>query len=519
MARRMFAVVDVVELLRHWQAGDNVSQMARALGLDRKTVRKYVGRAEEAGMAPGGARLSQAEWAARVDAWFPELSDPRARSSVHGQIAPFHEYIEKHLGETTLATIHQRLRDEQGLAVSVASLRRYVRSELPELGAEEQATVLREDPPPGQEAQLDYGHLGSWTDPASGARRRVWAFIMVLAFSRHLFCFPVLRMTQPEFLAAHVAAFAFFDGCPHRLVPDNLGSGVLKPDLYDPRLNRGYTELSHHYGCLVDPARIAHPKDKPRVERMVPYVRDSFFSGREFTDLAAMRTQAASWSRAVAGQRAARPLGGAKPEVVFRALEQEHLLALPRRPFEAATWQTAKVSPDCHICVGGALYSVPFRFIGARLDARLTDGMLFAYADHELVKSHVRVGKGRRSTDWQDYPSAKAAFFMRTPAWCRHRAAELGPAVSALVTELLGEQALHRLRSAQGVIHLADSCGAERLELACALALAAGDPSYRTVRGILAAGREELTAEQETPALLAPAHLHGPLALFADLEA
>ena len=149
---------------------------------------------------------------------------------MHGQIAPFHEYIEEHLPETTLATIHQRLRDEQGLTVSVASLRRYVHAELPEAGAEERATVLRDDPPPGQEAQLDYGHLGSWTDPQSGARRRVWAFIMVLAFSRHLFCYPVLRMTQPEFLAAHVAAFAFFDGAPQRLVPDNLGSGVLKAD-------------------------------------------------------------------------------------------------------------------------------------------------------------------------------------------------------------------------------------------------------------------------------------------------
>jgi transposase len=519
MARRMFAVVDVVELLRHWQAGDSISQMARALGLDRKTVRKYAGRAEAAGMAPGGAPLSQAEWATKVDAWFPELSDPRARSSVYGQIAPFHEYIEKHLPETTLATIHQRLRDEHGLTVSVASLRRYVRSELADLGAEERATVLREDPPPGQEAQLDYGHLGSWLDPASGARRRVWGFVMVLAFSRHLFCYPVLRMTQREFLAAHVAAFAFFDGCPHRLVCDNLGSGVLKPDLYDPRLNRGYAELSHHYGCLVDPARVAHPKDKPRVERMVPYVRDSFFSGREFTDLAAMRSQAASWSSAVAGQRSARPLAGAKPETVFRALEQKHLLALPRRPFEAATWQTARVSPDCHICVGGALYSVPFRLIGARLDVRLTDGMLFAYAGHELVKSHVRVAKGRRATDWQDYPSAKAAFSMRTPSWCRHRAAEIGPAASALVGELLGEQALHRLRSAQGVIHLADSYGVERLEAACALALEVGDGSYRTVRGILKAGREQLNPQEETPAPLAAAHLHGPDSLFAHLEA
>ena len=174
-------MVDVVELLRHWQAGDSVSQMARALGLDRKTVRKYAGRAEAAGMTPGGAPLSRAQWAERVQAWFPELTDPRARSSVHGQIAPFHEYIRKHIGETTLSTIHQRLRDEQGLTVSIASLRRYVRSELPEAGAEEKATVLRDDPAPGAEAQLDYGHLGSWTDPGSGARRRVWGFIMVPA--------------------------------------------------------------------------------------------------------------------------------------------------------------------------------------------------------------------------------------------------------------------------------------------------------------------------------------------------
>ena len=519
MARRMFAVVDVVELLRHWQAGDSVSQMARALGLDRKTVRKYVGRAEEAGMVPGGARLSQAEWATRVHAWFPELTDPRARSSVHGQIAPFHDYIKKHIGETTVATIHQRLRDEHGLTVSVASLRRYVRSEFAEEVAEEQATVLRDDPPPGAEAQLDYGHLGRWLDPESGALRRVWAFVMVLSYSRHLFCYPVLRMTQPEFLAAHVAAFAFFDGCPARLIPDNLGSGVLKADLYDPRLNRGYAELSYHYGCLVDPARICHPKDKPRVERIVPYVRDSFFSGREFVDLPAMRSQAASWSSAVAGQRSARPLGGAKPETVFRALEQEHLLPLPRRPFEAATWQTAKVAPDCHVSVGGALYSVPFRLIGARLDVRFTEAMVFIYEDHEIVKSHARVRKGRRSTDWQDYPSAKAAFFMRNPSWCRRRAAELGPAVAALVTGLLGEQALHRLRSAQGVVHLADTYGAERLELACALAIEVGDPCYRTVRGILKAGREQLTPEEEITKPLAPAHLHGPLALFADLEA
>jgi len=258
--------------------------------------------------------------------------------------------------------------------------------------------------------------------------------------------------------------------------------------------------------------------DKPRVERMVPYARDSFFSGRQFVSLAAMRADAATWSLAVAGRRAARPLSGAKPAAIFAALEAEHLLALPRRPFEAATWQTAKVSPDCHISVSGALYSVPFRFIGARLDVRLTDAMLFIFAGGELVKSHVRVRQGRRSTDWQDYPAAKAAFFMRTPSWCRHRAKECGPAVERLVGGLLGEQALHRLRSAQGIIRLADTYGAERLEAACALALEVGDPAYRTVKGILTAGREQLAREPEV-ALRAPAHLDGPDTLFAHLEA
>ena len=145
--------------------------------------------------------------------------------------------------------------------------------------------------------------------------------------------------------------------------------------------------------------------------------------------------------------------------------------------------------------------------------------MVFVYADGELVKTHVRVRKGRRATDWQDYPSAKAAFFMRTPSWCRHRAAECGPAVAALVAGLLGEQALHRLRSAQGIIRLADSYGAARLEAACALALEVGDPAYRTVKGILVGRPRAAHRASPRSRSRAPAHLHGPETLFAHLEA
>src|SRR6266545_3166749 len=168
MARRTFDVVDVTEILIHWHAGRSISEVAASLGVDRKTIRKYLA---------------------------PELADTRLRQVTWPQIGAHHDYIKQMLAVgVTQATIHQRLRDEQDLGASVASLRRYVAAMLPEDLRRGQVVVLREQVAPGEEAQIDYGYLGSWVDPVGGRRRRVWAFVMVLACSRHLFVRPVLTM-------------------------------------------------------------------------------------------------------------------------------------------------------------------------------------------------------------------------------------------------------------------------------------------------------------------------------------
>ena len=129
----------------------------------------------------------------------------------------------------------------------------------------------------------------------------VRAFVMVLACSRMVFVRPVIRMDQTSWCASHVAAFEFFGGVPARLVPDNLKTGVDRPDLYDPRINRAYAELAAHYGVLADPARAFKPKDKPRVERAMPYVRDSFWRGRSSSPGEQMQAAALIWCRQVAG--------------------------------------------------------------------------------------------------------------------------------------------------------------------------------------------------------------------------
>jgi transposase len=516
LARRTFDVIDVVEILTHWYAGRSQNELAASLGVDRKTLRKYTAPAVAAGIVPGGPAMGEADWRRLATQWFPQLVDHRLRQVSWPVIDPHRDWIAGQLrAGVTVATIHQRLRDEQGLDASVASVRRWVRANLPADARRGQVTVLRECRPPGAEAQIDYGRLGMWLDPASGRRRTVWAFVMVLACSRLLFLRPTLVMDQAEWTAAHVEAFAFFGGVPARLVPDNLKTGVDRPDLYDPKINRSYAELAAHYATLVDPARAAKPQDKAQVERPMPYVRDSFWRGREFTSLQAMREAAVRWSSEVAGQRACRPLDGAAPAAVFAAVEQQALRPLPVAPFVLATWSAARVGPDIHAKVGGTLYSLPWRFLGDRVDARCTPSMVQFFHHGQLIKTHPRKDRGKQ-TDLGDYPPEKIAFHMRTPTWCRRRAAEIGPATAAVIDGLLAENALFRLRAAQGVLGLADRHDPARLEAACATATAAGDPSYRTVKGILAAGTETRPAARPTGDAGAAAHLHGPAQLFAD---
>ena len=510
-------MLDLVELFTHWHAGRSQVQLSESLGIDRKTIRKYLAAAIADGLEPGGEPLSAEQWAELIGGWFPELSDPAARSATWPLIAPHQDRIKAWLDDdVTVATIAQRLRDDHEVAASESSVRRWIATHFAEEVARERVTVPRGPVQPGSEAQIDYGRLGMWLDPATAKRVAVWAFVMVLSCSRHLFVLPVIRMDQTAWCACHVAAFEFFGGVPARLVCDNLKTGVDKPDLYDPQINRSYAELAVHYGTLVDPARARKPKDKPRVERPMTYVRDSFWKGREFASLAGMQAAGERWSREVAGGRHCRALEGAAPLRVFEAVERDALIALPPRAFELSTWSIGTVGVDAHLKVAKALYSVPWRLIGQRLHARTAGDVVQIFSGSDVVATHVRRPSGR-STDFSHYPPEKIAFHMKTPAWCRRTAELVGPACAAVIAEFMADNAIHHLRSAQGVLGLRDKHGCERLEAACARAIEVGDPSYRTIKGILVAGTEHDIDQPVTGSVSAVgAFLRGPQQFGTD---
>lgn len=514
MARRRIGVADVKEIVVQWDSGAGVGAISERLGYSRPTVRKYVRAAERAGLVRGGQRRREAGWEELARAVVAQVATVREPAAASKEVARFHSYLAEHVGQVRPSVLYQRLHDEQGLQASWGTFYRYMRQQWPETRKRTpRVTVRLPEPPPGEEAQVDFFYAGRWHDPEAQRERRIYAFLMTLGHSRHAFLYPALHEDSRAFLGGHVAGFAFFQGAPRRLIPDNLSAGIARSDLYDPRINRSYGELARHYGCVVDPSRIRRPADKPKVERNVDYARASFFQGRTFPSLAQMREQAKAWSLEVAGRRI-HGTTGERPMDAFLAREQPALLPLPAGPWEFALWTTAKVHPDCHVQAGGARYSVPYRLVGKRLDVRLGDKIVAIYDGATLITTHVRRERGR-STRLDHYPEAAQAFLRSTPQACLESAAAIGPATSELVRTRLEVHALHNLREVQGILRLLPHYGQDRLERACRRALDVGDGRYRTVRGILERGFDTLAAEEPPPPVAAGAFLRGREA-FAD---
>jgi len=498
-------VEDDAEILVHWRAGRGIRPIARSLGRSRITVRDRIAEAEAAGFGREGPPWSAAEWRAALAA---ARSDRAPEVPGGAELDSLRHKIAETLKASTAATVWQRLHDGGEVHCSLRTFQRYVRDQIRATDPA-RLTVLMPDPAFGEAMEIDYGRLGMWTDPLGGRRRTVWAFVATLRASGLHFVRPVLQMDRRAWIGCHCEALAFFGGSPRFWVCDNLKTGVLSADLYDPKLNRAYRELAEYHGAIVDPARALHPKDKPRVERAVPYVRDSFWSGRSFRSFDEIVGEALVWSRDTAPRRRHR-LHGVSVRELFEQHERPALIPLPERPFALVEWKEAKVHPDCHVAIERVLYSVPWQHVGKTLQVRIGASLVELFDGDTLVKMHVKDGR-RRQTDQADLPPDKVAFLMRTPAWCRRRAGEVGNATAALVDALLVPGGLTRLREVQALLRLSDKYDPARLERACALA-ATADGRMKTVRNILEAGLDQAQLEL-APATAAGAYLHGAAAI------
>jgi hypothetical protein len=333
--------------------------------------------------------------------------------------------------------------------------------------------------------QVDFGSAGQLLDPATGSHRLAHVFVATLSYSRHQYAELVFDQKVPTWLALHRHAFESFGGVPRRVVPDNLKAAVKKVLVLDPVLGEAYRQMALHYGCLISPTAPRSPRHKGKVENGIHYVKRNFLAGQEFLDIRAANRRLQDWVRDIAGVRDHGTTHQA-PLRLFKDYEQQALLPLPQDPFTLREIKPAKVHQDCHLTIDGSRYSVPYRYVGQKLDAYVGERVVEIFSGQDLVATHVRSQQqGQWRTRLDHYPPHKADYLRRTPDHCRRMAARLGPATSQVVDTLLSDRPLDRLRSVQGILRLEESVGPRRLEAACARALHFGDPRYRRIKDIL----------------------------------
>jgi hypothetical protein len=182
-----------------------------------------------------------------------------------------------------------------------------------------------------------------------------------------------------------------------------------------------------------------------------------------------------------------------EPPLVRFAIEKPLLRVLPPIAPDLGTWTAVRVHRDCHVQFDRCFYSVPFTLIGQSLWLRASDSVVAIHQDYRQVAMHPRGRKpGQRLTVREHLPPEAQAFFAHDRDWCVARARDIGAACAMFVERLLGDRIVERLRAAQGVLRLAERYGSQRLDAACARALAHDSVFYRTVKTILAGGFDQL---------------------------
>lgn len=356
-----------------------------------------------------------------------------------------------------------------------------------------QEVTLRQNHRAGEKLFVDYaGQTVPIHDCVTGTRTEAQIFIACMGASSYTYAEATLSQSLPEWIQAHVNAFEYFGGVTEILVPDNLKAGVKSPCRYEPALNPTYQELALHYGCVVIPARVRKPRDKAKAESAVGVVErwilaalrnHTFFSLGELNG--AIREGLHELNN-----RPFKKLPSTRRQL-FDTLDKPALKPLPLYRYQYAQWKKATVNIDYHIEVDRHYYSVPYQLVRKQVEVRFTAHTIEVLFKHKRVASHQRsYKKGGFTTLAEHMPEKHKKYLEWTPSRIIKWAGEIGSHTQELVTGILNSR-LHPqqgYRASLGIIRLSKRYSNERLEAACARAVAIRVFSYKSVESMLKKG-------------------------------
>jgi len=365
------------EIRRLSETGMNAPQIARSLGLNAKTIQK----------------------------WVDQPYARRKASARSGKLDPYKAQIVRMLDQEAY-TGEQILREirKQGYPGGRSILQEYLVRIRP-VRKKAFATLSFA---PGECAQVDWGHAGSVQ--VGNTRRRLSFFVMTLGCSRMIYVEFTLSEKMEHFLGCHKNAFEFFGGVPEKVMIDNLKSAVLEhPRGGAVRYHPRYLDFAAHYGFEPRACNVRAPHEKGQVERAVSYVRSSFLNGLHPERFAPINPQARLWMDTVANLRVHKELNE-RPIDRFDRLEKAALKPLGLQPYDIGVSSQTSANSQFRVVLDTNKYSVPAEYASRRVTLRQTPDQVLIYHEHNLIATHPRCYQRHQDILIEDHQRALLAY-------------------------------------------------------------------------------------------------------------
>jgi transposase len=461
-------------------------KIAKALGLSKGVVSKYVGLAQAAGM--NWDTVSALDETELQHLLLPSIKRTR------GVARPLPDWSFAHREMHKKGVTLQLLWEEYADANSGVSTYRY--TQFCSLYHDYAATLkrsMRQIHRAGEKLFIDYaGPTVPLVDQFSGEITQAHIFVAVLGASNYTYACATARETQADWLNGLTGALNFIGGVPEMIVPDCPKALVKDADRYEPLVNRVAQDCASHYGTVILPARPRHPQDKPLAEVGVQIVERWILARlrhRRFFSLDELNGAI----RPLLDDLNCRPFqkkDGCREEW-FDLLDRPALKALPPHPYEMATFKRCKVNIDYHVDIEQHYYSVPHSLVRQELEARITCTTVELLHRGNRVACHARSAKrGAHTTVAEHMPASHRAHLEWSPQRLLDWGRDIGTNTHCIVDYQLTSKPHPEMgyRACLGLLSLAREYGKERLEAACARAVALGALNRRSVVNILKSG-------------------------------
>jgi transposase/DNA-binding CsgD family transcriptional regulator len=485
------------QILRLYDLGYSRRRISRELGIHRKTIKGYIERYKLSGIEITEAVKPETDLVGPLSLG-PPVKEPDKRYE------SFKVFIDGQSSQRSKPgfTIDNLYKDYKALDISSYYSKSHFYRLVRTLWNVEQGSI-RLNHIYGEKLYVDYtGKKLSYVDRETGEQISVEVMVTILPASQYIYVEAMRSQKQEDFIHGIMNALEYISGSPKGIVTDNLKSAVTKAGKYQSTINKSLQAMALHYGTTIDPTRTYRPKDKALVEGAVKISYNSiFYEVQKHTYFSLTQLNKAILEQLT--KLNARKLSNCDDSRMDRYLEETaHLNPLPQQRYEVKQYRKAKVQKMGYVLCNSYknYYSVPYRYIGKKVELRYDTRRLEIYYKSQRIAMHTTSQtKGHYVTEPKHLSSNNQAITKWSPSYFSDLAAQHGAHIQTYINELIEKRPYpeQAYKQAQGILALVKLYSAERVDLACELANKHPSRTYRMIKEILSNNQDQ-KAEHST---------------------